>query len=92
MDNQYKTLDLGELFLLQAERVPEDNENVVLIFMSDFGRNILKNSILGRQMAPLQLYLVTSLRSMLFLNLLITKLSVFHANNLFYTKYMLIHV
>ena len=44
MNDQYKHLDSGELFLVRAERVPADSDNVVLIFMSDFGRNILKNS------------------------------------------------
>ena len=44
MNDQYKHLDFGELFLVRAERVPADSDNVVLIFMSDFGRNILKNS------------------------------------------------
>ena len=44
MNDQYKHLDSGELFLVWADRVPADSDNVVLIFMSDFGRNILKNS------------------------------------------------
>jgi len=44
MIDQNKHLDSGELFLLRAECVPADSDHVVLIFMPDFGRNILKNS------------------------------------------------
>ena len=44
MNDQYKHLDSLELFLVRAKRVPTDSDNVVLIFMSDFGRHIMKNS------------------------------------------------
>ena len=49
MDNQYKTLDSGELSYSEA---PEANENVVRIFMFDFGKNILRTLHFGWQMAP----------------------------------------
>ena len=44
MNDQYKHLDSGELFLHRAECVPADSDHVVLVFMPDFGRNILNNS------------------------------------------------
>lgn len=41
LPDQYRTLDSGELFLVSAEQLPR---GVALIYMSDFGRRILKGS------------------------------------------------